>query len=61
MTAPDMLQQKDDRSDVDRALIAAAPDMLAALEYIINWDRNTWSAATARDMARAAIAKAKGD
>lgn len=44
----------------DADLIAAAPDMLAALEYIVAWNPADWSAETARDMARTAIAKAKG-
>ena len=42
-------------------LIAAAPDMLAALEYIAAWEPNQWSPEIARDKARAAIAKAKGE
>lgn len=41
-------------------LIAAAPDLLAALEYIVAWKPLDWDAAKARGMARAAIAKAKG-
>lgn len=43
-------------------LIAAAPDLLAALEYIVAWspDAEKWNAETARDKAAAAIAKAKG-
>lgn len=35
-------------------------DMLAALEYIVAWNPKTWSAEKARDMAKAAIAKARG-
>jgi hypothetical protein len=44
-------------------LIAAAPDLLAALEYILDWspDGSKWSGETARDMGRAAIAKARGE
>ena len=53
------------RSDLDAQanarLIAAAPDLLAALEYIMAWTPNDWNAETARDMARAAIAKARGE
>lgn len=41
-------------------LIAAAPDLLAALEYIIGWKPEAWSSETARDLARAAIDKARG-
>lgn len=42
------------------ALISAAPDMLAALEYIMAWGPD-WRADTARAMGNAAIAKAKGE
>lgn len=35
-------------------------DLLAALEYIVAWAPVDWSPAQARDMALAAIAKAKG-
>jgi hypothetical protein len=44
-------------------LIAAAPELLAALEYIMAWspDGAKWDVETARSMARAAIAKARGD
>jgi hypothetical protein len=47
----------------DARLIAAAPDLLAALEYILDWspDGSKWSGETARDMGRAAIAKARGE
>lgn len=43
-------------------LIASAPDLLAALEYIVSWspDAEKWNAETARNKAAAAIAKAKG-
>ncbi len=43
-------------------LIAAAPDLLAALQYIVAWspDAGRWNAETARDMANAAIARATG-
>ena len=41
-------------------LIAAAPDLLAALEYIVGWRPTGWSAETARDMARAALDRARG-
>ena len=46
--------------DADAALISAAPDMLAALEYIMAWDSD-WTVEQARTMARAAILKAKGE
>lgn len=48
--------------DANARLIAAAPELLAALEYIVNWspDAGKWNAETARDQALAAIAKAKG-
>jgi hypothetical protein len=42
------------------SLISAAPDLLAALEYIMAWDSD-WTVEQARTMARAAIAKAKGE
>ena len=45
--------------DVAR-LIAAAPELLAALKYIAEWKPEGWSAERARDLARAAIAKAEG-
>jgi hypothetical protein len=41
-------------------LIAAAPELLAALEYIVGWNSHAWNTETARDLARAAIAKARG-
>jgi len=40
-------------------LFAAAPEMLDALEYITQWTPKNWSAETARDKAKSAIAKAK--
>lgn len=42
-------------------LFVAAPDLVAALEYIVSWDpdRGKWNPETARDLARAAIAKAR--
>lgn len=44
-------------------LIAAAPDLLDALQYIVNWQTSPdkWNPETARDMARAAIAKATAE
>lgn len=39
-------------------LIAAAPDMLAALQYIIAWQPTDWNAEEARSMARLALEKA---
>jgi hypothetical protein len=42
-------------------LIAAAPDMLAALEYILSWTPENWDPEHARDLAKAAITKAKGN
>jgi hypothetical protein len=47
-------------TEANARLIAAAPDLLAALEYIVAWNPSDWSAEKARDLARAAIAKAKG-
>lgn len=46
----------------DAALIAAAPAMLEALEYITSWnpDKGKWNPETARDLANAALAKAAG-
>jgi hypothetical protein len=46
--------------EANATLISAAPDLLAALEYIVAWNGTTWNAETARDMARRAIAKATG-
>jgi hypothetical protein len=42
-------------------LIAAAPDMLEALEYIVGWEPFQWAPETAREMAIAAINKARGE
>ena len=42
-------------------LFAAAPSLLAALEYIVGWNPDDWSAEKARDLARKAIAQAKGE
>ena len=39
-------------------LMAAAPQLLAALQYIVAWSPNAWNAETARDLARKAIAAA---
>ena len=49
------------RCRADYGLIAAAPDLLAALEYILGWNPVEWSAEKARDVARAAVAKARGE
>ena len=46
--------------EANARLIAAAPDLLAALQYIAGWQPENWNPETARDMARAAIAKAEG-
>jgi len=48
--------------EADARLIAAAPELLEALKYIVAWspDGDKWNAERARDMARAAIAKAEG-
>ncbi len=46
--------------DANRALLAAAPELLEALQYIMEWDAGLWDPQKARSMARAAIAKAKG-
>ena len=42
-------------------LIAAAPELLEALEYIVGWNSGEWDGEKARDMAKAAIAKVKGE
>jgi hypothetical protein len=42
-------------------LIAAAPDMAEALAYIVAWNGTDWNPDKARDMARAALAKARGE
>lgn len=47
-------------ADANARLIAAAPDLLDALRYIVEWNPDNWSAERARDLARAAIAKAEG-
>ena len=44
--------------DMNARLIAAAPDMLAALEALIAWDDKDPSLVHAFDLGRAAIAKA---
>lgn len=49
-----------DEQAANARLMAAAPELLEALEYIVGWGPN-WDAEKARDMAREAIAKAKGD
>ena len=41
-------------------LIAASPDLLAALTYIVAWDGDAWDGFHARELAKAAIAKAEG-
>lgn len=46
------------RNPADASLIAAAPDLLEALEYIIRGVPDTWEGV---QRARAAIAKAKGE
>ncbi len=51
----------DERNEIGR-LIEAAPDMLAALELLINGELNTRPKVNhAVSVARAAIAKAKGE
>lgn len=47
-------------NEANARLMAAAPDLLEALEYVLDWRPDGWSAETARAMARTAIAKAKG-
>jgi hypothetical protein len=51
----------EDATETDARLIAAAPELLEALQYIVGWNPDDWSAETARDRARAAIAKAEGE
>lgn len=41
-------------------LIAAAPDLLEALRYIVAWNPDGWDGDRARAQALAAIAKAEG-
>lgn len=52
----------DPHAEANARLIAAAPDLLEAVEYIVNWsdDKGKWNPETARDLCRAAIAKATG-
>jgi len=50
----------DEREKANARLIAAAPDMLEALKYIVAWKPKDWNPETARDMAQQAIAKAEG-
>jgi hypothetical protein len=47
----------------DANLIAAAPDLLAALEAFVNADYSTWllKYVDAVDAAKAAVAKARGE
>ena len=44
--------------EANARLIAAAPDMLTALEYIVAWNPKDWNPEKARDLAHVAIAKA---
>lgn len=46
--------------DANARLISAAPDMLEALRYIVEWKATGWDPEKARDMATAAIRKATG-
>ena len=39
---------------------AAAPELLAALKYMIAWDQPGWSARKAKEQAEKAIKKAEG-
>lgn len=64
----DLTREASDRSDADAALIAAAPELLAALEEVlpyVNKDGYGYEFEEGEcpvcDRARAAIAKAKGD
>lgn len=50
----------DIQRDADAQLIAAAPDLLAALERLLNVGDSVLFQQRAREAARAAIAKAKG-
>jgi len=49
-----------EEEEANARLIAAAPDMLEALKYIVAWKPKDWNPETARDMATAAISKAEG-
>lgn len=56
--------EDDSDQPLDNArLIAAAPALLHALEYIIHWraDHNEWNPEIARDLASTAIAQARGE
>ena len=41
-------------------LIAAAPELLKALKYIVEWKPDNWSPEIGRELARNAITKAEG-
>lgn len=43
-----------------RFVMGVADDLLAALQYVVEWDLDTWSPSEAKDRARAAITKALG-
>lgn len=50
-----------DEQSANARLIAAAPELLAELENLVNAMENGWSDPAVADNARAAIAKAKGE
>lgn len=53
----------EDEANANARLISAAPELLEALRYIVDYDGPTgsWDPDKARNMARAAIAKATGN
>ena len=55
------VEDTSNESEANARGIIAFPYLLAALEYIVNWDADTWNPLMARDLANAAIAKAKGE
>ena len=60
MLYPDDGQQYEE-AEANARLIAAAPDLLAALEAWLAWDGEIRETPSPRIMAEAAIAKAKGE
>ena len=47
-------------AEANAHLIAASPEMLKALQYIVQWNPHDWNPEEARNLANAAIAKATG-
>lgn len=57
----DLLLRKGESNDeADAALIAAAPDMFAALEMLVDYDKHDGGLASVLNAAAAALRKARG-